>query len=367
MRRDRQRDQDATRAHERDAEDPRETDAMRARDAGSDGVGDADGSARSRTKRLLRDHGVELTVVFGVLVVFALVVAADAEAVLAAFERFDWRALLAVVGLTTGGFVFRFWKWEYYLRHLGIRVPLATSALVFTSGLMMVITPMKGGGVWKGWLLNDTHGVPISRIVSVVVAERATDLLALSALAALGVVLYDRSAAAVGGVVAVFLAAVLLVQWRGFCLAVLERVGSLPLFGKLADPLLRAYEDSYALFKLRPLAVSAGLSLLAWVTEGMSLWVVLRGFDVPADPLAGLSIFGFGSVVGGVSMLPGGLGAAEASIAGLLVAFGYDRATAAGATIVVRVGTLWYGAALGTVGFAAFKLWRRAQATRTAS
>jgi uncharacterized membrane protein YbhN (UPF0104 family) len=315
-----------------------------------------------RARRLVRRYGVELTVVFAVLVLLALVVAADAGAVVAAFRRFDWRVLLVVVALTTGGFAVRFCKWEYYLRHLGIRVPLVTSVLVFASGLMMVVTPMKGGGVWKGWLLKDTDGVPISRVVSVVVAERSTDLLALSALAAVGVALYDRSALVVGALVATFLGVVVLVQWRGFCLAVLEWLQSLPLVGDHVDPLVTAYEDSYALFQFRPLAVSFVASLLAWVTEGMSLWFVLRGFGAPADPLETLSVFGFGSVVGGVSMLPGGLGAAEASIAGLLVALGYERATAASATIVVRVGTLWYGAAFGTAGFALFKLRQRVRA-----
>jgi uncharacterized membrane protein YbhN (UPF0104 family) len=333
-------------------------------DGALDPTAEPDGGTylHSRVGRFLRDHGVELTVVFGVAIFFALVVAADAGAVRAAFRRFDWRVLPVVMGLTTGGFVFRFWKWEYFLRKLGIRVPLVTSLLVFVSGLMMVITPMKGGGVWKGWLLKDTDDVPISRVVSVVVAERATDLLALSALASIGVVLYNRSAVAVGVLVAFFLAIILVVQWRGLCLAVLEGLQSLPVVGDHADPLVTAYEDSYTLFQLRPLSASFGLSLLAWVTEGLSLWVVLRGFDVPADPLVGLSVFGIGSVVGGVSMLPGGLGAAEASIAGLLVAFGYDRATAASATIVVRVGTLWYGAAFGALGFALFKLRQRSRA-----
>lgn len=327
----------------------------------TDAQADGGVALRSRGSRFLRAHGVELTVFFGVCISFALVVAGDADAVLAALRRFDWRVLLVVMGLTTGGFVFRFLKWEYYLRHLDIRVPLLTSLLVFVSGLMMVVTPMKGGGVWKGWLLKDTDDVPISRVVSVVVAERATDLLALSALASIGVVLYDRSALAVGALVGSFLLVILLIQWRGFCLAVLAWVGSLPLVGEFADPLVTAYEDSYTLFQLRPLSVSFGLSLLAWVTEGMSLFFVLRGFGVSADPLVGLSVFGFGSVVGGVSMLPGGLGAAEASIAGLLVAFGYDRPVAASATLVVRVGTLWYGAAFGAVGFGLFTLWRRSR------
>ena len=134
---------------------------------------------------------------------------------------------------------------------------------------------------------------------------------------------------------------------------------SVPVVGEYSGPLRIAYEDSYALFQLRPLAVSYILSLLAWITEEISLWFVLRGFDEPADPLFALSVFGIGSVVGGVSMLPDGLGAAEASIAGLLIAFGYSAAVATSATIVVRVGTLWYGAVLGGVGFGLFKLWRR--------
>jgi uncharacterized protein (TIRG00374 family) len=138
-------------------------------------------------------------------------------------------------------------------------------------------------------------------------------------------------------------------------------VETVPVVGEYADPLRVAYEDSYALFQLRPLAVSYVLSLLAWITEGISLWFVLRGFDEPAEPLFALSVFGIGSVVGGVSMLPGGLGAAEASIAGLLVAFGYGAAVAASATIVVRVGTLWYGALFGGIGYGLFKLWRHAR------
>jgi uncharacterized protein (TIRG00374 family) len=322
---------------------------------------------QSATGRVLRDHGVELTVVFAVIVLLALIVAADAVAVLRAFRRFDWPDFLVVVGLTTGGFAVRFCRWEYYLRRLDIRVSLVTSLFVFVSGLMMVITPMKGGGVWKGWLLSDTDDVLISRIVSVVVAERGTDLLALSALAALGAMLYDRSVTVAVVLASVFVLLILLIQWRDFCLGILERFQSVPVVGEYADSMVTAYKDSYELFRLRPLSLSFGLSTLAWVTEGASLWVVLNGFGVPADPLEGLFVFGFGSVVGGVSMLPGGLGAAEASIAGLLVALGYERATAAGATIVVRAGTLWYGAALGTVGFGLFKLWHRSRAQNGSS
>ncbi len=46
-------------------------------------------------------------------------------------------------------------------------------------------------------------------------------------------------------------------------------------------------------------------------------------------------------------MLPGGLGVAEATITGLLQAFGLSQSISVGAAMIVRLGTLWYGAALG--------------------
>lgn len=308
-------------------------------------------------RRLLRAHGIELTVLAAVVVFLSLVVYADAEQVIEALQGFDWTALFAVVIATTVGFCFRFLKWEYFLRELGVDIPISTSLFVFLSGLMMVITPMKGGGVWKGWLLRDMEEVPISRIVPVVVAERATDLLALCALAAVGLVAYERSSIVVIAVVGIFVALTFLLQWRRCCLAILELCDRVPILSQYTDALERTYEGTYELFRPRPLSVSLLFSLCAWASEGLSIWFILRGFGVDVSPLVSLFVFGLGSVVGGVSLLPGGVGAAEASIFGLLRVFGYSEAIAAGTTVLVRVGTLWYGAILGTVVFSGFKLW----------
>jgi uncharacterized protein (TIRG00374 family) len=59
-------------------------------------------------------------------------------------------------------------------------------------------------------------------------------------------------------------------------------------------------------------------------------------------------ILAFSTVVGAVSALPGGLGAAEASIAGMLtLLLGLPGETAAAATLLIRFATLWFGVALG--------------------
>lgn len=301
-------------------------------------------------------HGVWVTALLTVLVFAGMVVFADASRIRRAFAAFDWTAFGVVLGLATLGYAVRFLKWEYYLRRLDVDVGLGASAITFFSGLMMVVTPGKAGEVWKAWFLREERGVPASRTTTVVGAERVTDLLALSALAACGLVLFDRSSVVLVGVVTVFAVGILLLQWRAAWMRVLGWIETLPRIGEHAATLESFYEDAADLFRFRPLLVATVLSTVAWALEGLALWVALEGFGVDANPIVGLFVFGLGSVVGAVSMLPGGLGAAEASMVGLLLTFGYAESVAVGATMVLRVGTLWYAAGLGLVVFAGYKL-----------
>ncbi|QFU84157.1 lysylphosphatidylglycerol synthase transmembrane domain-containing protein [Natronorubrum aibiense] len=308
-----------------------------------------------RSRTVIRDHGVWLTALLTVVVFAGLAAYTGLEDVTSALVALEWTTFGAVVGLTTVGYAFRFAKWHYYLRRLEIDVPLGASAITFFSGLMMVVTPGKAGEVWKAWFLRDTRGVPASTVTSVVGAERVTDLIALCAMAALGLVLYSRSSLPVVAVLGAIVVGVGLLQWRAASLAVLDRLESVPVVGDYATELEQFYESTYRLFQVRPLAISTVFSLAAWGLEGVALWIVLEGFGVEASVVIGLFVFGLGSVIGAISMLPGGLAAAEASMVGVLLTFGYPEAVAAAATIVIRVGTLWYAAVLGMVVFLTYK------------
>ncbi|QRV13441.1 flippase-like domain-containing protein [Haloterrigena salifodinae] len=311
-----------------------------------------------RCRRAVREHGVWLTALLSVVVFLGLAAYADVGDVTNALATLRWRTFATVIGLTTVGYGFRFAKWHYYLRRLEVDVPLEASAITFFSGLMMVVTPGKAGEVWKAWFLRDKRGVPASETTSVVGAERITDLVALSAMAALGLLVYSRSSLPIVIVLGAIGVGIGLLQWRRACLAILGRLESLPVVGEHATELERFYESAYRLFQIRPLVVATLVSLAAWGLEGVALWLVLDGFGVEATVVIGLFVFGLGSVVGAVSMLPGGLAAAEASMVGVLVTFGYPEAVAAAATVVIRVGTLWYAAALGTTVFLAYKATR---------
>jgi uncharacterized protein (TIRG00374 family) len=63
-------------------------------------------------------------------------------------------------------------------------------------------------------------------------------------------------------------------------------------------------------------------------------------------------ILSISSLVGAASMLPGGLAAADGSLAGLLLVLGvtHDASVAAAATLIIRFATLWFGVAVGLIG-----------------
>jgi uncharacterized protein (TIRG00374 family) len=68
---------------------------------------------------------------------------------------------------------------------------------------------------------------------------------------------------------------------------------------------------------------------------------------------AAVFVLSFSTAVGAVSALPGGLGAAEVSIAGMLtLILGMPPAEATSATVLIRLATLWFGVALGLITWA---------------
>ena len=79
------------------------------------------------------------------------------------------------------------------------------------------------------------------------------------------------------------------------------------------------------------------------------MYYILEGLDVNVSLAWAMFTFSVGSIAGGLSMLPGGLGAAEVSMLGLLLMAGLERPVAVSATVLARFGTLWFGLIIGIV------------------
>jgi uncharacterized protein (TIRG00374 family) len=290
--------------------------------------------------------------VLGFLVILVMALLGDVRRVGNLLAHFTWPLAPVILACTLFNYVLRFFKWHFYLGQIGVRhLPWRESARLFVSGFPLAVTPGKVGEALKGVWLNKVAGAPIARGVTVVLAERISDGLAVLALSTLGVIAYPRYWPAFAAVLAVLLAAVTLSQIRPLALALLNMAERMPLVNRSAHHLREFYEGTYALFRPRATITAVGLGTFAWLGEGIGMYLVLLGLGVQAgwDTL-GLAVFvlSFSTVVGAVSALPGGLGAAEASIAGMLTwLMTLPASTALAATLLIRFATLWFGVSLG--------------------
>jgi uncharacterized protein (TIRG00374 family) len=89
------------------------------------------------------------------------------------------------------------------------------------------------------------------------------------------------------------------------------------------------------------------LSLLGWLAECLLLMLVVQALGTPIGLGEGMLVFCLAAVAGAVSLLPGGLGAADVGLLGLLRLVGVPEAAAILATILVRLATLWFAVLLG--------------------
>ncbi|MEW5871711.1 MAG: lysylphosphatidylglycerol synthase transmembrane domain-containing protein [Chloroflexota bacterium] len=294
---------------------------------------------------------------FGFGVFLALALVGDLRQISGRMLAFQWRWYPLVLAFTLFNYTLRLVKFHFYLGQVGARsFPLRQSARLFVAGFPLAVTPGKVGEALKGVWIQRACGVPLARGLAVVVAERISDGLAVLALSTLGVVAYPRYWPAFASVLALLLSIIVVSQVRPLALALLELGARLPLIRRLVPPLREFYEGSFALFRPRATLFAVGLGTVSWLGEGVGFYLILLGLGIPASWQAlSLAVFilAFSTIVGAVSTLPGGLGAAEASIAGMLILLlGLSPDVAAAATLLIRFATLWFGVCLGLLVWA---------------
>jgi uncharacterized membrane protein YbhN (UPF0104 family) len=95
------------------------------------------------------------------------------------------------------------------------------------------------------------------------------------------------------------------------------------------------------------LFAALGVSLLARLCDGVVICLVGAVFGIELSLAAGWFMIGSSGFLGGISMVPGGAGVADATLIGLFMAFGGGPATAIAAALVSRLLILWLWVALG--------------------
>ena len=290
----------------------------------------------------------------GFLVLVGLGLAGDLQQVGVQISKFNGWMFPAALCFTLFNYALRFLKWHFYIRQIGAKdLPWPQSLRLFVAGFPLAVTPGKAGEVLKGVWLRSLTGIPIARGISVVAAERISDGLAVLGLSTVGVIGYPRYWPAFALILVGLVGIVAISQIRPAALWILALGERIPFFRRFVGGLREFYEGSFALFRPGVTLIAVALGAVSWLGEGVGFYLLLLGLGLPAGwDLFSLAVFtlSFSTVIGAVSAMPGGLGAAEASIAGMLVLLGgIPAATASAGTLLIRLATLWFGVGLGLI------------------
>lgn len=293
----------------------------------------------------------------GVAVVVVLLMFADLRELRQTLGSFTWSLLPLILALTLFNYGLRFMKWHYYLGLVGVRgVGVGSSLAIFLGGMPMVLTPGKVGELLKSVLLRRVSGTPVSVSAPIVLAERLTDGIALLILSAGGLVLYRVGVpvlALIGLLAVVVVVVSISERGKSLVLGLAER---LPVVRSKVHHVAVMYDSSRNLLAPRPLLVGVGLGVVSWAGECLAFFLVLVGLGQEGTwrlLLIAAFVLGASTLIGSASLLPGGLGVADASVAGLLLLTlptgAMDRSEAIAATLLIRFCTLWFGAAVGVL------------------
>src|SRR5437764_15243003 len=161
---------------------------------------------------------------------------------LGALARFRWEYLPLILALTLFNYICRFFKWQYFLKRLGVHIPWLKSLLIFLAGLSMAITPGKVGELLKSYLLKGSTGAPVSRTSPIIVAERLTDGIAMIGLAVTGLVLYGFDLELLLALFILVLIGILVIHNRRLSLAMLGFGERLPIASRITHLVHTFYE-----------------------------------------------------------------------------------------------------------------------------
>jgi glycosyltransferase 2 family protein len=294
-----------------------------------------------------------IIILFTIAVYVIMGVYADFGKLSLTISYFQWQYFLFMIILTTIGYLIRCIKWNLFLKTAGVHLDYKENLFVFFSGLSMIVTPGKLGEVWKSWLIRDISGDELSKTLPVVIMDRVTDVISLIFLSLIGIFYYRE-----GISVLIILSAICI----GFYIAIRSKtvVEKMKIFlekrfSKYTNDMQLMHETMNKIMAPKVLVSLSLLNALAWFFECLGLYSVIIGFGQSIDILLATFIFSFSSLIGGVSMVPGGIGVAEAGISGLLVMNGISPALSVGIALILRLGSFWYGAILGFTVYALFK------------
>lgn len=259
--------------------------------------------------------------------------------------------LIGVLALTVVYYLFQGTRWYVLLRQAGSRLPLRRVLLLNMAGqAMTAVLPL--GDLARAALAGEESGIGFGKAAAAVTVQELLFTLLLVLATLPGMLAFHEGAPAAVIALAGIGAALAILVVPDLFRPVHRLLARTPLLKRVADPVWQLREQTVVLLRQPGTSAWTVLDAARAGIGVLTLWLILRSLGADSISIQGAAfVLGLSYVGGAISVIPGGVGATEASVVGLLVLQGVEPGTAVAAALLQRVFTTGPSTVLGVAAW----------------
>jgi hypothetical protein len=273
-----------------------------------------------------------------------------------ALSRFHLAYLPIVMALSMGYYLLKGYQWHLFLKPLKLDHGAVETILIYFAGQPTAILPL--GELSRAFILRQHAKVNLGEVSATVVVQELLYPIGLIAAAVPGAGQFPGAQAAVVIALLGILAISTILLWPRAFNFVMRFAVRIPVIRHYSADLTSLHQDVIVIAR-RP--ASLGPALLGPVAAVIAIamfYFTIRSVGINLGIYQVAFVYAIAHLAGGISLLPGGIGAYEGSMTVLLVAFGVASPVAAAIAILNRafdrvlvtiVGTVVYFAIRGSL------------------
>lgn len=288
-----------------------------------------------------------IIIIFSIIVYSAIILFADANKLSKELVNTKIEFIIISLIIVTISFVLRGYRWHIMLRRINGAISLRESLPIYLSGYAFFLTPGRIGEIIRSKTLEKHYNVPFRRSASTIIAERIYDILGVMLLGSI-ISFASIHNSVITYITITFVAIVyLLVFQKSFLFNIIQKFKDVKILNNFYPFLTDSIETLSLFLRFKIGGISVILTVISWILESFSVFVILYSFNVQIGMLEIIFIYIISSLIGTATFIPGGIGITDGSIIGMLLAQNLEYSQIILPVIISRILLIWYPFVIG--------------------
>jgi len=291
-----------------------------------------------------------ILIVSGVIALYAILMfTSDIKLISEKLQNFQLEYVFIIIPIVTFSFFIRGFRWMLFLKYLKINIGIKNSFGIYFAGMAFGVTPAKVGELIKSQILKNKYSIAISKTAPIIFVERYYDLFGIAIISFVVLLFLNFETWIVLILLVVSILLLGIAQQKSISLKILNSFSKIPFFNKYVNNLITGYETIHVLLSPKIFIKSILLSKSAWIVESVGVFFIFQAFGSSLDFSNILFIFTSSTLLGGISLLPAGIGVTEGGMLAQLLLRDIDYSFALCLVLTIRLFTLWMSVIIGFI------------------